>query len=162
MESLFFNLKDLLRELNNELNKMLQATEQHNQALRANDLDAIKEILKELALVSRQIKILDAQRETVQTALEEGLKLPKGTTLTRTIAHAPQHLVQDLNRAAESLREITATIQNLVEINAILTKQAMNFNEVLLKTIKPIKSTYNPTGQTTDNTPATSILNKTI
>lgn len=162
MESLFFNLKDVLIELNEELNKMLQATEQHNQALRANDMASIKEVLKKLDLLSRQVKALDSQRESIQTSLEQGQKLPKGTTLTKTIAHAPQHLVQDLNKAASSLRETTAAIQRLVESNNILTKQALNFNEVLLKTIKPTKSTYNPTGQTTGSNPSTSILNKRI
>ncbi|GAB6180145.1 hypothetical protein JCM14036_14640 [Desulfotomaculum defluvii] len=163
MESLFFNLKDALIELNNELNKMLETTKQHNQALKDNDLEAIKEVLKELDLLSRRVKNLEAQRESIQTSLEEELKLPKGTILTKTIAHAPQHLVQDLNKAAHSLRETTTAIQKVVEINNILTKQALNFNTVLLKSIKPTKATYNPTGQTagSSNTP-TSILNKTI
>ncbi|ABO50947.1 hypothetical protein Dred_2437 [Desulforamulus reducens MI-1] len=162
MESLFFSLLQVLTELNENLTAMLRATEAHNQALRANDMTTIKEVLKELDPISKQVRTFDTQREAIQASLEERLQLPKGSTLNKTLQHAPVHLVQDLNKVAQSLTDTTEAIQKIVEINNVLTKQALHFNEVLLNTMRPAKSTYNPTGQTSGNKPSTSILNKTI
>ena len=162
MESLFFNLLQVLNALNAKLQEMLAATEKHNLALRSNDMENIKAALKELDSISPQTKFLDNQREDIQRQLEAKLKLPQGATLSQTLTQAPEKLAGDLQIAAESLRQTTKAIHQLVELNNILTRQALNFNELMLKALKPTKATYNPTGQTNASNVNTSLLNKTI
>lgn len=162
MESLFFNLLQTLVELNEKLTEMLKATESHNKALRENDMAAVKEVLKQLEDISAQSKSIDKKREEIQRSLEEKLQLPQGAALSDTISRAPEHLTQDLNNAAASLRETTQSINKLVQLNNILTRQALHFNEVLLKVLKPTQATYCPNGQATVPKASTSLLNKTV
>ncbi|MCL4439037.1 FlgN family protein [Desulforamulus profundi] len=162
MESLFFNLLQVLNELNDKLAEMLKATEKHNLALRNNDIEAIKEAVKELENVSAGAKFLDKKREEIQYTLEQKLQLPKGATLSETISYAPEQLSKDLHTAAQSLRETTNTINDMVQLSKILAKQALNFNDVLLKVMKPAQSTYNPAGKTAANQQSASLLNKTV
>lgn len=163
MESLFFSLLQALNALNANLTEMRKATEQHNEALRNNDIEAIKTVLKQLDNISAQTKSLDNKREEIQTKLENELGLNKGTTLSNTLAHAPAHMAQDLDKAANSLRETTAAINDLVQLNKILTQQALQFNDVLIKAIRPAQATYNPSGQTNaTSSKAPSLLNRTI
>ena len=163
MESLFFNLLQILNALDNNLKEMHKATEKHNLALKNNDIEGIKDALKELDTLSAQSKSLDKKREEIQSNLELALGLSQGASLSDTIAKAPAKIAQDLDQAATSLRETTAAIADLVQLNKILTQQGMQFNDVLLKVIRPAQATYNPSGQTAGTSgKAASLLNKTI
>lgn len=162
MESLFFNLLQVLNELNDKLAEMLKATEKHNLALRNNDIEAIKEAVKELENVSAGAKFLDKKREEIQYTLEQKLQLPKGATLSETLVYAPAQAAQDLNKIAQSLRETTEAINHMVQINKILARQAMQFNDILIKVLQPGQATYNPGGQTSVAKETVSLINKTV
>ncbi|MEW6698043.1 MAG: flagellar protein FlgN [Bacillota bacterium] len=162
MESLFFNLLQILTALKEKLTEMLQATERHNAALRNNDMQAIQEAVKELDTISAEAKFLDKKREEIQSALAMKLNLSKGAALSETLTHAPEKAAQDLNKIAQSLRDTTEAINNTVQLNKILTKQAMQFNNILIKVLNPSKATYNPSGKTSVENEKTSLLNKTI
>ncbi|MCL5781224.1 MAG: flagellar protein FlgN [Firmicutes bacterium] len=162
MESLFFNLLQVLNELNDKLAEMLKATEKHNLALRNNDIEAIKEAVKELENVSAGAKFLDKKREEIQYTLEQKLQLPKGATLSETLVYAPAQAAQDSNKIAQSLRETTEAINHMVQINKILARQAMQFNDILIKVLQPGQATYNPGGQASVAKETVSLINKTV
>lgn len=162
MESLFFSLTEILQALNDNMTAVRKATENHNQALRNNDMEGIKGALKELDVLAVQTKYLDSKREDIQGQLEAKLGLAKGASLSDTLTQAPAQYAEALKSAATTLRGTTAAIQEIVQLNKILTQQAMQFNDVLLKVIRPAKATYNPNGQADTTSKATSLLNRTV
>ncbi|SHF34922.1 flagellar protein FlgN [Desulforamulus putei] len=162
MESLFFNLLQILTALHEKLAAMLRATEKHNAALRNNDIAAIQQAVKELDSISAQAKFLDKKREEIQRALEAKLHLPAGATLSETLVYAPAQAAQDLNKIAQSLRETTEAINQMVQINKILARQALQFNDILIKVLQPGQATYNPGGQTSVAKETVSLINRTV
>ncbi|GAB6158054.1 hypothetical protein JCM39194_12540 [Desulfotomaculum varum] len=162
MESLFFNLGQLLTALQEKLADMLQATQKHNQALRQNDMAAIRQAVQELHAIAAQTRHLDRQREAVQAALEAQLNLPPGATLSETLRHAPAGLARELQKTAGSLRQLTEAINSLAELNKILTQNAMQFNQILLAGCQPAQTTYKPGGQAAVAAEPLSLLNKTV
>ncbi|CCO09141.1 flagellar protein FlgN [Desulforamulus hydrothermalis] len=162
MESLFFNLSRLLSALQEKLADMLQATEKHNQALRHNDMEALRLALQELHAITAQTRQLDRQREAVQAALEAQLNLPAGATLSETLQHAPAGLAREMHKTAGSLRQLTEAINSMAALNKILTQNAMQFNQILLAGCQPAQTTYKPGGQATVAAEPLSLLNKTV
>jgi len=162
MESLFFNLLQVLKLLNEKLAEMLQATEKHNLALRENDLESIKQFTKQLETISAQLKTVDYKREEIQVELEKLFHLPAGAALSEMIKLAPGGIKEELSAIAKSMKQTAAELTRLVELNDILTRQAIFFNNILLSALKPAPATYCPNGQTTEVKVSSLLLNKTI
>ncbi|WP_003544348.1 flagellar protein FlgN [Desulfotomaculum nigrificans] len=162
MESLFFELLQVLKALHEKLQEMLRATEQHNIALRHNDITGIKAALQQLDVISRQSKAIDSKREQIQRALEEKLQLSPGATLQETMALAPANIKKGLSDQAMALKETFEQLKNTVQLNKLLTQNAMHFNETILNMLRPAQATYCPSGQSNMAKDTPSLLNKTV
>jgi len=164
MESLFYELLQVLERQREILKEMLSTARDHNMALRENDLGAIKEAVARGERAAARLKVEDQRREQLQAAIEKELGLPEGTPLSRVLPRAPEQCREALSLLAGEMRDTASNIARLVDLNGILTRRAMLFNEQILRLLKPGDgSTYQPTGKTASpagNAP--SLLNRTV
>jgi len=164
MESLFYDLLQVLERQREILVEMLAAARDHNEALRLNDVDAIREVAVRGERVAARLKAEDRRREQLQETLEKELGLQDGTPLSGVLPYAPAQYRESLSLLAGEMRDVAGDVARLVELNAILTRQAMLFNEQMLRLLKPWDdSTYQPTGRPAPpvgNSPL--LINKTV
>lgn len=164
MESLFFDLFQVLERQREILKEMLTATRNHNHALRQNDMVILKEVISREEKISTRLKVEERQREHLQKALGKKLNLPANTPLRKLLPRLPEKHSAKLSGLATEMRNIAGEIAGLVALNHVLTRRAMHFNEQLLRLLKPIQnSTYQPDGKSTSPVSCSpSLINKTV
>lgn len=164
MDSLF---SDLIRVLGRErevLIEMLDAARKHNNALRQNEIEVLKDVTVNGERLNGRLKTEDHRREEVHLSLVTALDLPCETPLSGLLPYAPGQHRESLSRITSELKEIAREVARLVELNGILTRRAMQFNEQILRLVKPgYSETYQSYGTFTFPAKCQPLLiNKTV
>ncbi|TEB15543.1 FlgN protein [Pelotomaculum sp. FP] len=164
MESLVFDLFQVLERQREILKEMLTAARNHNHALRQNDIVVLKEIIIREEKISTRLKAEERQRDRLQKALGKRLGLPGDASLSKMLPDLPQKQSARLAELTAEMRNIAGQIARLVELNRVLTREAMHFNERLLRLLKPIhNNTYQPDGKSTSPVGcSSSLINKIV
>ena len=164
MESLSFDLFQVLERQREILKEMLIAARNHNHALRQNDIVILKEIIGREEKISTRLQVEERQREQLQKALGRKLDLPEDAPLSKMLPSLPLKQSAKLCELTTEMRNIAAEIVRLVELNRVLTREAMHFNERLLKLLKPIhNNTYQPDGKSASPVNcSSSLINKIV
>lgn len=137
MDSLFFSLIQVLGQEREILAEMLVEARKHNVALRQNDAEALRDVTGREEMLAGLLKPKDRRREEIHAGLEAALGLPAGTPLSGLLPSAPEQHRERLSQITVELREIVREVARLVELNSILTRRAMHFNEQILRLVKP-------------------------
>jgi flagellar biosynthesis/type III secretory pathway chaperone len=163
MESLCFALSQALQRQGEILQEMLAATRAHNQSLRQNDVVALQKIIGQEEEITKRLKEEDRKRKKAHTALANKFDLTGETSLSQLLPRLPALHRARLAHLATELKNTAGEIAGLVELNGILTRQALQFNEMLLKLLQPVhNSTYQPDGKSALEVGRPSLINKTV
>jgi len=164
VESLIHDLIQVLERQKGLLQEMLEAARHHNLALRQNDLALLKDAISQEEELSTQLKAGELQQGQIQMALREKLNLPEDAPWSTMVAGLPESFKAGLSGLAGEMRGIAGAIAEVVELNRILTHQAMHFNSQLLHLLKAApNSMYQPDGKSSGFANLSSaLINKTV
>lgn len=135
MDSLFSDLILVLGREREVLKEMLDAARKHNNALRLNDIEVLKDVTVNEERLNGRLKTEDLRREEIHLSLVTALGLPRETPLSGLLPYAPGRQGESLSRITSELKEIARGAARLVELNGILTRRAMQFNEQILRLV---------------------------
>jgi len=165
MDSLFEDLVQVLERQREILKEMLTAALNHNHALRQNDIVVLTGVISREEKILTKLKLEEQQRELLQKALAEKMNMPGEASLSKLLPCLPEKYSAKLSALVSEIKNIAGEITRLADLNGVLTRRAMHFNEQLLKLIlnSSHNSTYQPDGKSVF--PAGSsvpLINKTV
>lgn len=148
VESLFFNLKSILEKQQEILEQLINTAREHNRALRQLDMDLLKGALDEEEVLSSHLHQLEQRRREVVVGLCELLGIADEASLRQLADFAPGGYKKELQALQQRLLETSSQLEVITEMNALLTKQALRVNEILLK-VSGLQgnSVYAPSGK---------------
>lgn len=145
------------------LRELLAATSLHNQALRQNDVAALQEAMIQEEEVTTRLRKEEQKRQQPYAALAGSLSLPEDTPLKELLPYLPAAHREKLSDLAAAIKNTAMEINGVVHLNSILTRQALQFNAMLLDALQPVhNSTYQPDGKSASAVGRTALLNKTV
>ena len=100
MEALFRSYLGVLKELGGTLDRLTPLAQQKAEAVRANDLLALDEVLKQEQALSLNLRGLELKRQKLAPQL--GLD---GVPLSKLPEHCPPQLADEARKTAAALRE---------------------------------------------------------
>lgn len=164
MEPLFYELATILEQQGEVVKKQLEAARAQNQALRKLDTAALDAAVKELEELTSNMSNLDRQREEVQRKLEQALHLRDGATVSELLPKAPLELLFKLKGLTRELRKDLRKLDEMSELNNLLTTRAMQINDHYLEILKSggEKKTYQNSGTLKQENRPTAVLDKTV
>ena len=164
MQNLFEQLRDCLNIQKNVALKLLEATQQHLEALKKNNHTAMKASVNNLEILTGELAKTQRICSGWQAKIDSELSLPAGTSLSALSAYATGTLSNELLGLIHELRDLFVKIQDINEINKLLTHNALAFNEQLIKIFLPKERlTYKENGIVDNNRPPViSRLNLTV
>lgn len=163
MESLFLELKNILEIQKQSLEQLLDTARVHNRALRQLNTEVLNLILRKEEEITALIRKQDKKRESITENMAQKLGLPKDITLNGLVAKAPLTIKEALNDLVDSVNHLVLELTEINGINGALSKQAMRFNEMLLKVIAPVKNqVYAPGGRMTEDNQSVLLLDKKV
>lgn len=161
MESLFFELKQILTEQSKTISELLTAAKAHNLALQENDIAAISAAIKQQQALADNLTAQERIREALQIKLAQYFDLPEDITLKQLMNHAPSDkglssLAQEMNSNLEQLAAVN-------QLNNALSNNGMLFLQKFRAILQPaIGTTYQGTGQVRQQRATVSTMNKSI
>ncbi|MTI80219.1 MAG: flagellar protein FlgN [Firmicutes bacterium] len=163
MEPLFFELTEVLKQQKEVVKEMLTTAETQNEALRNVDVEALNDALKQLTIQTQQMAKLDPEREELQRKLENELGLNPGASVKEMLEKAPVDIKIELKQVQMELRKDFNKLQELNQLNKLLTKKAIQINSSIMKMYNPNDSqTYQGSGEVKSKDQSTKMLNKTV
>ncbi|MCG8401519.1 MAG: flagellar protein FlgN [Firmicutes bacterium] len=164
MESLFFELTQILARQGEILKEQLKASQEQNEALLRLDNEKLDAAVKRLEELSGQMTELDQKREAVQRQLEQALNMKPGATIMQLLPKAPFELIFKLKDLSKTMKADLQQLSGLNEINNILTRRVLQVNEALLEIFKSggDKKTYQHSGEVKHSHRSTAVLDKTV
>jgi len=142
---------------------LLELARRQSEALRRNDTASLAALAREMAGPAARLAENEQLRLAVQGRLALVLDLPEGAGLGELLLRSPDDIKELL---AEVTPAISDQLKNLVvvnEINRLLTRRAINFNEKLLEVLNPGSGrTYRSTGEVRENGGSVSLINRTV
>ncbi len=163
MEPLFFELTEVLKKQKEIVANMVDAAEAQNTALRELNAEKINAAVQELNKLTLKMAKYDPQREELQVKLENQLGLKKGAVLSDLINAAPLEIKRQLTELQGELKAHFDKLQQLNQLNSVLTKRALQTSTAVLKILNPTAGgTYHGDGRVTAADRPQSVLNKTV
>jgi flagellar biosynthesis/type III secretory pathway chaperone len=166
MESLFFDLIEILKQQEQIIASSLATAKEHNLGLRNNDANVILAVVKKQEALSKKLQAQDRRREAIQQQLAQYCGLDKQAGLTVLLQYAPVSVptvARDLEQLAITLKESIAQLFEINQLNAVLAKRGLMFTEHLRKIIFPVNNnTYLGSGALNKESKPLSVFDKTI
>lgn len=134
-EQLFSKLHRLMKEQEEIIDRLISAGEEQAECLRKNDIKKLQQIVQRQNILSAGLKALEKKRVQVQGALEKELDLPAGSALRELAARAGDPKRGQLEKLGLSLKEKINNLQQINELNRILTSRALQFTNFMLNII---------------------------
>lgn len=161
MESLLAELKSVLEKEEYVLEQLLSIAREHNRALRQLDSGVLYSITRKEEELAAALGREECRREKICGELARELNLSGAAVLSEFISRAPFPYNKDLSRLLEDMRSIAGDLAAVNEINALLTRQAMRVNEMLLRAIGPAGNrVYTPDGRMRQEHQQLTMVNK--
>ncbi|ACV61588.1 FlgN family protein [Desulfofarcimen acetoxidans DSM 771] len=163
MQNLFQQLRDCLNIQKNIAIKLFKASQQHLEALKRNNHTDIKATAGRQEILTGELVKIQNTCSGLQDEIKNELGLPAGTALSALSESAPGFLSHELLTLIQELRNLFVKIQDINEINNILTQNALSFNERLINILLPKQRlTYKENGVIDEKQPGISRLNLTV
>lgn len=163
MESLFLNLIRILKQQNKILAELLGVTEEHNQALRKNDTNAILSTAYKQEELSKNLKSQDRKLEEAKRQLAGEYGMEEKAVLSKFVQHASEPFAAELKSLSQSLRNKLLRLSEINSLNGALARQGQVFTEKLIRIIAPKSgNTYMGSGRLKKESKALSIFDTTI
>ncbi|NQS76327.1 MAG: flagellar protein FlgN [Peptococcaceae bacterium] len=166
MQSLYFDLRQVLEKQGNVVNSMVEATQEHNQALQNSDSVEILATVARLEELSQRLQGLDKEREKLQGHLARRHGLQGDVTLQQLWSHIKVPAVaNDLDMLSAGLQKDLEQLAVVNQLNNMLAQRGLAFTKQLMRTINPGCDTYAGGGQLkteTNDRAVISIIDKTI
>ena len=166
MESLFFDLEQILKQQNIILQDLVQAADGHSQALRNNDHKQILHWVKEQESLSNHLLQLDRKREEIQQAMGDQVNIQPPVTLNKLIEYIPvTETGRSILELSEEIKKQLSELSFINQRNEVLAKRGLSFIEQVKGILQPRGgATYHSKGQVIeqDKGKSNSLLNKTI
>lgn len=159
---LFTSLLDLLKQHEELFKKLLQVGGRQQDALRTNNIELLDGAVTAINEVVDQLEVLEKKRLGVQNAAELHLGLPEDSSMQALLQFAPATLVDELVDSRRLLQHSTELFREMNNVNQVMTKNAIRFNNYMLKTLLPPEETYGGDGTLTGAGRRDTLVNKTI
>ncbi|NLI13194.1 flagellar protein FlgN [Pelotomaculum propionicicum] len=135
MESLFLNLIRILKQYDQTLAELLKTTEEHNLALRHNDVSEVLSTANRQDGLSRELKGQRRKLEETKRQLAGICCLPEKAVLSDFARSAPGPLAAELAELAQSIKEKILRLDEINIINRVLSRRGQIFTSKLVKII---------------------------
>jgi len=128
--------------------QLLDAGQRQNKALQANKLDEINNSVRQQGVLVEKLATVGKKQLKIRKELEQKFNLSAGSRIVDIIAYAPGKSKYKINEIRKALAAEMNELREIIEINSILTEQALNINSKVLETLKPSDATtYGRTGE---------------
>lgn len=161
--NLYEQMLDCLSQVKIIASEILSVSRLHLEALKKNKSDNLRIIVgKQETLIG---KLTKTQKNCNEKKLEIGriIGAPEEEPLSALILQAPEDLKNVLTSTVEDLKVMFAEIQDINDINKMLTQNALAFNELLISMFAPSQShVYKGDGVVDKRQTSSSRLNLTV
>lgn len=163
MESLFQDLADILETEKDYLKQLSDTAREHSRALRQLNTEVLQSAVIKEEKLTAALRKHDREREKVAGAIAEKFCLPEDAVLSMFVEKAPPSIKEELNALLQHMGKTAAELAEVNEINRVLTRQAMQVNQIALRTLGPKQNTvYTPDGRAREEAQPMSLVNKKI
>ncbi|MCL5935787.1 MAG: flagellar protein FlgN [Firmicutes bacterium] len=163
MESLWLELVKNLEKQEDNIIQLLNIAREHNRALRQLDAGKLAEIVGREESVAGIIGRYEKERKKITDKLARELSFKKDAVLSQFAEKAPPDIGEKLYSLLENMSGSVLELTGINRLNGDLTRQAMRFNAIILKTFSPAgKNVYTPQGKKADDSPNLSLLDKKV
>lgn len=128
-------LESILKKQLLLLEEMLAAAQKQRTALTVNDPRATLEAAQELETLTGRMNALEKERQEAQKNLEKKWGLTPSRTLAELAHSLPAAVGGNLLLLRGALREQAEKLAAFIEVNNLLTKNALAFSERLLRVV---------------------------
>lgn len=160
----FLKLHRLLLEQEKVIDRLISAGEEQTGCLRQNDVRGLQQVLQQQNTLTAGLAKLEKQRLQVQKILEQETGLSGGSTLRDFAFFAGGELQARLEETRSSLREKTRRLLEINDLNRTLTRQGLQFANLMLNLLKPQTpgTVYSPDGRRREKERQQGMINKTV
>lgn len=163
MESLFFNLSNILKLQNQTIVEILDAAREHNKALRKNDIAVILATAYKQEELSRKLKDQEKRRVEALKKLAVKYGLGEKPTLNMLLSYASETTAGELNELSRSLKNSLQLVSEMRDLNYVLARRGQIITEQLLRKVRPKSGgTYLGSGKMKDHGKLLSVVDRTI
>lgn len=163
MESFYLELKGMLEAQKSIMDQLYDTAREHSRALRQLNTEVLQSAVRKEEELTAALRKIDREREKVTGILAEKLGLPGDAVLSAFIDKAPPSIKEDLNGLLRHMGKTAMELVGVNEVNRLLTRQAMQVNQVVLKALGPRQNTvYNQDGRAMERVQSMSLVNKKI
>lgn len=163
MESLWLELIKNLEKQEQYLKQLLITAREHNRALRQLDAGKLTDIVGREESLTGMILREEKERKKITDGLAEELDIDKELVLSQFAGRAPQEIGEGLTALLDNMKRIAQELSDMNDLNGALTRQAMRFNQVMLKIFSPAgKNIYTQSGKRAEDSLNLSLLDKKV
>lgn len=163
MEPLFLELKTILEDQRQGLQRLLETLREHSQALRRLDTEFLFKMVRREEEILSELKVFEGKRKAVTGILAGKLCLSVDAPLREFIKEAPHSIGKGLNGLLEDMGHQARELVEINGLNGILARQAMRANDLVLRSFGQLEnSVYRPSGRMTSEKLSRSMLDKKI
>ncbi|HBV96575.1 MAG: hypothetical protein JL50_16665 [Peptococcaceae bacterium BICA1-7] len=163
MESLWPELVKNLEKQDENIKQLINIAREHNRALRQLDAGKLPEIVGREEAVAGIIDRCEKERKKNTDRLAGELGIEKDAVLSQFAEKAPPEFREKLNKLLENMSVSVQELTGINRLNGDLTKQALRFNAIILRTFSPGgKNVYTPQGKKAEDSPNLSLLDKKV
>lgn len=161
-DSLFSSLLNLMKQHEELLKKLLQVGGIQQEALRTNNVELLDGAVTGINSIAGQLAELEQKRLGVQREAELHLGLAEDSSMQVLLPFAPDLLRDELEECRRKLLQNTELFKEMNNANQVLTKNAIRFNNLMLKVMLPPDETYGGDGNITGAGRRKTLVNRTI
>jgi flagellar biosynthesis/type III secretory pathway chaperone len=159
-------LHQLIECLNKEdqiLSLLLPACEDQLEALKTNNHEAVETAVGKVSHLLNGISTIEEERILHKESLDDALGLERDSSLGDLVELLDERYVDQIRLLHESMSSKAERIREVNELNDIMTRIAINFNETMINALHPKENlTYGAAGLNNVSGGKLSLVNKTV
>ncbi|MDF2946832.1 MAG: flgN family protein [Bacillales bacterium] len=138
-------LLDKLRKLLDINQELLKLGQEKTEALKANNLQLLEEVIKNEQRCIAMMRFADEERTCAALAIFKGMELPTNEpTINDCLAVITDtKLKEELYSLQNELLIVTSNLQNINDLNQQLLKQSLQFVNIMLDSLNPQRNITN-------------------
>lgn len=161
MKECMASLQSILERQNQLVLELLRLGEKELEALKADDLQTLQEVIREQQSYGETLAKLEHERLDLQVFLAKEYDLPEGFSL-RDLKEAKAPGSEKIMPIGETLADNYSKLRELNETNNLLIRQSLSLINKMLSVFAPRnRTTYGPSGQVSTN-PSSLKIDKSV
>ena len=158
------SLMNCLSRENNLLDFLLQVCTEQMEALKSGDHKEVETAVGKAGHLINGLNTLEEERLRNKQILDAELGLDADSTFADLLPYISNDNWHEVNALRQNMQDKAERLRGINEINSIMTKQVLNFNEAMINVMNPKEDlTYGASGSRSGVArPGRTLLNKTV